>query len=129
MKISIQSARTISVASLILLPCSAAAQNSRVQIDQSIQNNVGDPAKFQRVFSDLQHAVAKHDAAVVAALVNYPITINPGTSNVMYIRAAQAFIASYDKIITPSVADMIVRQKYENLFVNYRGAMVGDGQV
>ena len=61
--------------------------------------------------------------------MNYPITINPGTSNVMYIRAAQAFIASYDKIITSSVADMIVRQKYENLFVNYRGAMVGDGQV
>ena len=102
MKISIQFARTIPAGCLVLLPCLAAGQSSRVQIDPSIQNNVGDPAKFERVFSDLRHAVAKHDDAV-AALVNYPITINPATSNVVRIRTAQAFIASYDKIITPSV--------------------------
>lgn len=128
MKISIQLARTISVACLILLPCLAAAQNTQAQIDQSIQNNVGDPAKFQRVFSDLQQAVAKHDAAA-AALVNYPITINPGTSYAIRIRTLQAFIANYDKIITPFIADIIEKQKYENLFVNYQGAMFGDGQV
>lgn len=112
----------------ILLPA-AQAQSSRADLDAAIANNVGQPATFQTFFSDLKQAVQRHDAAAVAALVSYPITVNPHTRSAKRVRTPKAFVASYDSIVTPHIADVIEKQKYEDLFVNYRGAMFGSGEV
>lgn len=98
-------------------------------IDQSIAANVGDPAKFRQFVTALKQDVQEHDAAAVAALISYPITINPRTKHAMRIRTPGAFISSYDSIITPHIAHVIERQKYEDLFVNYQGAMFGSGEI
>jgi hypothetical protein len=98
-------------------------------MDQSITTNVGDPAKFHEVMSALQQAVQKHDASAIAALVSYPIDINPHTKQVLHIRTPDAFITQYDNIVTPHIADVVSKQKYEDLFVNYQGAMFGSGEV
>jgi hypothetical protein len=98
-------------------------------IDQSIATNVGDPAKFRDTMTTLQRAVEKHDAEVVAALVSYPIDIDPRTKKVLHIRTPAAFVAQYDSIITPHIAEIVTRQKYNDLFVNDQGAMFGNGEV
>ena len=99
------------------------------QIDQSISTNVGDPAKVREILATLQQSVQKHDSAAVAAIVSYPITINPHKPNALIIRTPKVFIERYDQIITPHIADVIENQKYEALFVNDQGAMLGDGEV
>ena len=114
---------------LILLFSAATLAQSRADIDKAIETNIGDPVKFHDVFTQLQEAVAKHDTAAVAALVSYPITINPHTNKAMRVRTPQAFVASYDKIVTPHIAKVVGDQKYEQLFVNYQGAMFGSGEV
>ncbi|HMF65431.1 MAG TPA: hypothetical protein VK608_15180 [Edaphobacter sp.] len=111
------------------LPTVAAAQASSAEIDKSISDNVGDPAKFKAFFANLKQAVEKHDAAAVAAVVSYPITVNQRTKAAVTIRTPQSFITRYDQIITPHIADVIQKQKYEDLFVNYQGAMLGSGEV
>lgn len=98
-------------------------------IDPSIAANVGDPAKVREILSTLQQAVQKHDAAAVAAIVSYPITINPRKPNAILIRTPKAFVDHYDQIITPRIAEIVEKQKYEDLFVNDQGAMLGDGEV
>jgi hypothetical protein len=98
-------------------------------VDQSITTNVGDPTKVRELITSLQQAVQKHDASAVAALVSYPIDINPHTKLVLHIRTPAAFISQYDSIVTPHIADIIQKQKYEDLFVNYQGAMFGSGEV
>ena len=108
---------------------SRALAQSRADIDKAIETNLGDPIKFHDVFTQLQQSVAKHDAAAVAAMVSFPITINPRTNKAMRVRTSQAFAVSYDKIITPYIAKVIEDQKYEELFVNYQGAMFGSGEV
>ncbi|MBS1798587.1 MAG: hypothetical protein JSS95_02045 [Acidobacteria bacterium] len=107
----------------------AQGQNSHADIEKSIAANISDPAKFQAFFADLKQAVQRHDAAAVAELVSYPITINPRTRSAKRIRTPKAFTAGYDRIITPHIADVIENQKYEGLFVNSRGAMLGSGEV
>lgn len=102
---------------------------SPAAVDQSISTNIGAPAKFREIMTTLQDAVRKHDAEAVAALVSYPITINPNTPAALTIRNPEAFIAHYGQIITPHIAEVIEKQKYGNLFVNYKGAMFGDGEV
>jgi hypothetical protein len=126
MKIRTQLATLIVLTSLLISPATAQSTD----IDKSIDTMLGDHthSKVQRLVSDLQQAVAKHDPAAVAALVHYPIKINPG-SKPLTIRTPRAFIARYDRIITPAIAAVIQKQKYEDLFVNYRGAMLGNGEV
>ncbi len=45
--------------------------------------------------------------SAVASLVSYPIDINPHTKQVLHIRTSADFIAQYDSIITPHIADVV----------------------
>jgi len=110
------------------LVISARAQSTLTSLDKSIDLSVGDHARVHTVLTTLQQAVAKHDAASVASLVHYPIKVNPGRKP-FTIKNEKAFIKAYDDIITADIQDAIFKQKYENLFVNSEGAMIGDGEV
>jgi len=128
MTIHTQLASLILIAGILLPPTLAAAQTSPTALDKSIDLSVGDHVKVQQLLTTLQQAVAKHDAAAVAALVHYPIRVNPGKKP-FTVKNEKAFIKDYDDIITQDIAAAIFKQKYENLFVNSNGAMIGDGEV
>lgn len=89
---------------------------------------LGDHAKFQQVMVTLQQSVAKHDPAAVASLIAYPLRATLHGRKTL-IRTPQAFVKNYDGIVTPAIAAVIQRQKYEDLFVNAQGAMFGSGEV
>ncbi len=130
MTIRTQLASLILIACALLLPALAAAQTSTTltasrQIHRPIRRR---PRQSPATPHHLQQAVAKHDAAAVAALVHYPIKVNPGKKP-FTVKNEKAFIKDYDRIITPDIAAVIFKQKYENLFVNSQGAMIGDGEV
>jgi hypothetical protein len=97
-------------------------------LDKSIDLSVGDHIRVHTILTQLQEAVAKHNAAAVAALVHFPIKVNPGKKP-FTVKNEKAFIKDYDDIITPDIQAAIFKQKYENLFVNSEGAMIGDGEV
>jgi hypothetical protein len=121
-------------ASLILISSSlvstvdGAAQTTPTDLDKSIDLSVGSHVKVERLLTDLQASVAKHDTAAVANLVHYPIKVNPGKHPIT-IKTPKAFIKDYDSIITHDISDVILKQKYEALFVNSQGVMLGDGEV
>jgi len=98
------------------------------EVNQTIDQQLGDHTKYQAVIEALQTAVAAGDAAGVAALVDYPIgvEVNGKETN---IKTPKAFEEHYAGIVTPAIAKVITEQKYEDLFVNYKGIMFGDGQV
>ena len=121
----------ILIAGALLLPTHTAAQTNPTTLtalDKSIDLSVGDHVKVQQLLHQLQQAVAKHNAPVVASLVHYPIKVNPGKKPFV-VKNEKAFIKDYDRIITHDIQDAIFKQKYENLFVNSQGAMIGDGEV
>jgi hypothetical protein len=97
-------------------------------LDKSIDLSVGNHVRVQQILTTLQRAVAKHDAATVASLVHYPIKVNPG-KRPFTVKNEKSFIKDYDDIITHDIQDAILNQKYEKLFVNSEGAMIGDGEV
>ena len=116
-----------------LLVSHALAQSSPADppdIDKSIDAMIGDNTHTQvhQLVTDLQQAVAKHDPAAVAALVHYPIKVKLH-GKPTYLNTPKSFIKNYDNIITPDIATVIQNQKYENLFINYQGAMFGEGEV
>jgi len=110
-----------------LTPAAALAQ-SEDAVNASIDNVLGDHALYQKTIEALQQGVKNHDAKAVAALVSYPIKIRvKGTEKT--IKSADQFVAQYDAIMIPQIADAVARQSYSDLFVNYQGVMFGNGQV
>jgi hypothetical protein len=128
MTIRTQFAGLILIAGSLLLPTLAASQTTATEHDKSIDISTGDHVKVQQILLALQRAVAKHDVAAVAALIRYPLRVNPG-KRPFTVKSPKAFIARYDEIITPDVTSAIFKQKYENLFANSEGVMIGDGEV
>jgi hypothetical protein len=121
-------AQLILISSVLLPPAGALAQTPAVDLDKSIDLSVGSHVKVQQLLFNLQQAVAKHNPAAVAALVHYPIKVNPGKKPFV-VKNEKAFIKDYDRIITHDIQDAIFKQKYDALFVNSQGVMLGDGEV
>jgi hypothetical protein len=131
MTIRTQLTSLVLIAGTLLQPAVTAAQSSAstlTALDKSIDLSVGNHVKVQQILITLQQAVAKHDAGTVASLVHYPIKVNPGKKPFV-VKNEKAFIKDYDRIITHDIQDAIFKQKYENLFVNSQGAMIGGGEV
>jgi hypothetical protein len=131
MTIRTQLTSLVLIAGALLPPTFATAQTNPATptaLDKSIDLSVGDHVKVQQLLYRLQRSVASHNAAAVAALVHYPIKVNPGKKP-FTIKNEKAFIKDYDDIITHDIQDAILKQKYENLFVNSQGAMIGGGEV
>jgi len=116
----------LALAALALVAAPASAQEQTTS--QAIDQQLGDHTKYQAAIASLQRSVAAHDAATVAGLVSYPIRVTlkgkPTT-----VASAKDFIARYDQIMTPDIAAAVTGQRYDDLFVNYKGVMFGNGQV
>ena len=126
-----QLATLLLIAGILLPPTLHAAQASPAALtalDKSIDLSVGDHVKVHNILTQLQQGVSSHNAAAVADLIHYPIKVNPGKKP-FTIKNEKEFIKDYDRIITHDIEDAILKQKYETLFVNSQGAMIGDGEV
>jgi hypothetical protein len=115
---------------LLLTTCIACAlgQKSTAATDKSIDDLLGDHIKFQHLMTTLQQDVTTRDAAGVATLLRYPFnsTIN---GKEVSMKIPSDFIQNYDSIVTPSLAEVIKKQRYEDLFVNFKGVMFGNGEL
>jgi hypothetical protein len=89
---------------------------------------ITDPEKFNEIFRNVQDLAAKDDKQGLAAYVLYPMLLNKDGKNEK-IADQKAFIANYDRIFTMHVKATLQHQKIEKLFVNYKGVMVGEGEV
>ena len=96
-------------------------------VNDAIEDNLGNHTRYQAVIRDLQSAVAAGDAAKVAALTHYPLSVEIGGKETI-LNSEQEFVARYAEIMTPDISKAIVDTSYANLFVNYRGVMFGKGE-
>src|ERR1700754_1742229 len=111
MTIRTQLASLILISSTLVLTAPGAAQTTPTDLDKSIDLSVGSHVKVEQLLTDLQRSVAKHNPAAVAALVHYPIKVNPGKHPIT-IKSPKAFIKDYDSIITHDISSVILKQKY-----------------
>lgn len=85
---------------------------------------IDDAADFERVFKTIQALVDKGEKEKVAEYIRYPLT----SANIT-VTSKEEFIKNYDSMITEGVKKALVNQKVEETFVNYKGVMVGNGEV
>ncbi|MDQ1064099.1 hypothetical protein B8X02_16290 [Stenotrophomonas rhizophila] len=95
---------------------------------ERITKLLGDAAPYESVFNELQRSVAAGDRAAVAGLMRYPVRVTIAGKN-QKVADAAAFQRDYDRIVTPALAKLIAEQKFDTLFVNWQGVMLGQGEV
>jgi len=106
----------------------AAAANSDAEMDKAIDDALGDHATYRRVMEDFQKAVAAKDATAASALVHYPIDVEIAGKKTQ-LKNPSAFVKEYDKFMTPDIAKAITGTRYADAFANYKGVMLGRGEV
>jgi hypothetical protein len=110
------------------IPSAPADPTKEAEIDARIDKVLGDHVAYRSVLERLQAAVAADDRSGVAALVRYPLDART-QSGKLHIANAQAFVAHYQDIVTPAVAQVVAAQRYQALFVSQNGVMLGAGEV
>lgn len=122
-------------AALIVLSCvtaalgvpQAAAQTA-AEMNATLDTLFGEHERFEVFLTDLQQSVVDDDEAGLAGMISYPISVNiDGTSTSIADEAE--FASNFDDIVTADVKDAVASQNYENLFANWQGIMIGDGEV
>lgn len=106
----------------------AAAAEGEGDARARIERLLGDADQYETLFNHLQRGVAANDAAAVAALMRYPLNVHVG-GNKRSVADAATFQRDYSRIITPEIAKVIAEEKFDGLFVNGQGVMLGSGQV
>jgi len=89
---------------------------------------IDNPAEFVDFLSKLQKAVKFNNKKEVANFISFPLHVNHKGKTVQ-IKSKKQFIEKYNKIMTEQVKKKLLAQKADKVFVNWKGIMVGDGEV
>lgn len=70
---------------------------------------------------DLQYMVANDNKEEISKLIRYPLNST--------IKTKSDFLDDYNKIITPKIKAALAKANLKQLFRNYKGVMIGNGEV
>jgi hypothetical protein len=79
-------------------------------------------------FTRIQSAVQRRDTLLLASMIDFPMSVTDA-HGYHHIRSRHEFLASYDSVFTPVVREVIAAQRFDELFVNRQGVMIGQGQL
>jgi hypothetical protein len=85
-------------------------------------------AQVDELLMKLKVMIAAGDAEGMAELIAYPLEVKLNGQPTT-IDTPEAFAKNYRQILTEPVIQAIANQQVDDLFVNWQGIMIGDGQV
>lgn len=131
MQISFSCLSRFGLVAILSLPITSWAQPTSPTTDNTLEVNqrldflYGQHQPYQKFLKDFQTATYEHHKNQVVTMINYPIKINLHGKKVTF-KSRQDLLKRYDEIFDPMLVKTIQEQKYENLFANTRGVMIGE---
>lgn len=98
------------------------------EVNAALDDLYGEHAPYQEFFEKLKKAVAENKKNTIASMVDYPFQARIN-DKIVTIKDAAHFEADYDKVFTAKVKKAVAGQTYGNLFANWQGVMIGDGEI
>jgi len=97
--------------------------------EESIESRIAvaglEPGEVRSFLTNLQAGIERHDSEAICAMAGYPL----GTRVPGLVRNASACRPNYSRIFNVRVVRAVVNQKFETLFANSKGVMVGHGEI
>lgn len=88
-----------------------------------------DKDSFLHFDGALRSALAKQDAAALALLVEFPLTLNYGDGAHVSLNDAATLQIRFAEAFPPALRSAVLAQKSEALFCKYDGLMYGNGEL
>ncbi|HET9149917.1 MAG TPA: hypothetical protein VFO61_05490 [Alphaproteobacteria bacterium] len=108
-------------------PSVAAVEGNGIQLAETAE--AYPLTKEDKAFvKSLQDALAKDDRAWIVDHVDYPMLTSIGGHDAR-IQTKAEFLAHFDEIMNARVRAAIANQKPDDLFKNWQGTMIGNGEV
>ena len=79
-------------------------------------------------FSALQDAVRNRDAETFSKLTGFPLRAAVGTGE-RILRTPEELQMAYDQVVCERVRTVVLDQDFNALFVNWKGVMIGRGEI
>jgi hypothetical protein len=90
---------------------------------------VGSDAALEGFVVMLKSALVKNDKSWLGDRIFYPLKVRVSEKSSIIVKNKSQFLLMYDKIFTPALKEKISMTFSYNLFNNYQGVMIGDGQL
>jgi hypothetical protein len=90
---------------------------------------VGSDAAVEEFVSDAKKAISKGDKIWLAANLFYPLKVRISEKSSVVLKNKNQFLLQYDKIFTTAFKSKLNNTFSHNLFNNYQGVMIGDGEI
>lgn len=110
---------------IILIPLLSFASGG---VEKKMEQQLGDHDKYKDFFFKLKAAVLEHQKEKVADLIGFPVTVSDGERKFV-INNKKEFLFYYDLIFDKALLKTIEQQRFDELFVNWRGVMIGSGEI
>ena len=103
-----------------------------VLAEESIEKRMdflfGEHEKHIAFFHQLKDSVVRDERKKVAELVHYPLNVYIRDKHII-VRSKGEFLKRYREVFNENVVRAIKSQEAKDLFANWRGVMLGKGQV
>jgi hypothetical protein len=94
---------------------------------------ISDPKIVNNFVEKVKTALQNNDAAALGAMCIFPLNLNQqdgaAKSKHKEIKDAAEFATDFSKIFSPAMKSAIINQPNSDLFANYQGLMLGNGEV
>ena len=97
-------------------------------LEHRYQALMGTDEEAESFVKHLKKSILNKDKEWVAAHINYPITVNSDGKK-LHIKTKEQLIVNFDSIFHKAYLDKMKTDCVCNLFENYQGAMLGNGEL
>jgi hypothetical protein len=105
---------------------------STVSAEEPIEKRMdvlfGEHERYLAFFQELKDSVVRDDKKAVAGLLHYPLDVFRGGRRTV-VRSPAEFLKRYHEVFNENVIRAVTSQEADALFANWRGVMLGHGQV
>jgi hypothetical protein len=114
---------------LMMLTVAASPQGPRIgeNCDLAVLG-VTETKGFVAFDRELRSALSRHDTAVMAQLVRYPLRINTYRGS-YHLEDAASLQSRFEEVFPLAIRQAVLDQRRETINCNYRGIMYGNGDV
>jgi hypothetical protein len=111
------------------LPLAVSLKAETTDVERRLRTVAGlDPEVVRQTLTELQAAVRSRDAASFAGHVVFPqVVLLDGQRTI--VETAEEFSHNFGEIVNTPLRRVILRQRFADLFVNWRGCMFGSGEI
>lgn len=90
---------------------------------------LGSDAAVEQFVINVKKAVSKGDKIWLAANLFYPLKVRISEKSTVVLKNKNQFLLQYNKIFTTGFTSAMNKTFSHNLFNNYQGVMIGDGEI